>query len=113
MNLRKICGYKYSIVLLLLLLKVAIVSGQVITQHKPIAVPNRVMMFKKAQSLDKGMNISWLEQTWKKDILSDSSISENDFALLKKLGFKTIRLPVAFTHFQKKVKYRLIVYLCG
>jgi aryl-phospho-beta-D-glucosidase BglC (GH1 family) len=46
------------------------------------------------------MNISWLEQTWKKDFLNDTAITDDDFVLLKKLGFKSIRLPVAFKYFE-------------
>src|SRR6202012_2342656 len=47
-------------------------------------------------------NISWLEQTWNSKILNDSVISNSDFILLKKLGFSTIRLTVAFTYFVDK-----------
>jgi endoglucanase len=68
---------------------------------KQMPLSNTTIMFSRAQSLDKGMNLSWLEQTWKKDFLHDTSISEKDFILLKRLGFKAIRLPVAFTWFEK------------
>ncbi|HEY4194223.1 MAG TPA: glycoside hydrolase family 5 protein [Mucilaginibacter sp.] len=57
-------------------------------------------VFKRAQSLDNGMSISWLEQTWNNDNLDRVVIKASDFQLLKQLGFKTIRLPVAFEHYQ-------------
>lgn len=56
--------------------------------------------FKRAQTLDNGVSISWLEQTWNKNILDSNVISTSDFRLLKKLGFQCIRVPVAFRHFQ-------------
>ncbi|WP_040625811.1 glycoside hydrolase family 5 protein [Mucilaginibacter paludis] len=68
---------------------------------KPTTVPADVLLFKKAQSLGPGINLSWLEQTWDSHILQDTSITEHDFKLLKTLGFKSIRLPVAFTHFER------------
>jgi endoglucanase len=61
---------------------------------------DRATVFKRAQSLDNGVSISWLEQTWKNDILDRTAIKGSDFQLLKQLGFKTIRLPVAFEHYQ-------------
>jgi len=61
---------------------------------------DRVTVFKRAQSLDDGISISWLEQTWNKDILNKDAIKASDFQLLKQLGFKSIRLPVAFGYFQ-------------
>src|SRR5579863_966193 len=61
---------------------------------------DRSTAFKRAQGLDNGVSISWLEQTWNKDILDKSAIKASDFQLLKQLGFKCIRLPVAFRYFQ-------------
>jgi endoglucanase len=61
---------------------------------------NPATVFKRAQSLDNGISISWLEQTWDKNILDEAAIKPSDFQLLKKLGFKSIRLPVAFEYFQ-------------
>jgi endoglucanase len=61
---------------------------------------NSATVFKRAQSLDNGISISWLEQTWDKNILDEAAIKPSDFQLLKKLGFKSIRLPVAFEYFQ-------------
>ena len=61
---------------------------------------NHTSIFKKAQSLDNGISVSWLEQTWNKNILDEAAINPSDFQLLKKLGFKSIRLPVAFEYFQ-------------
>jgi endoglucanase len=61
---------------------------------------NQSAAFKRAQALDNGMSISWLEQTWNKNILDSAVITMSDFRLLKQLGFKCIRIPVAFRHFQ-------------
>jgi endoglucanase len=61
---------------------------------------NRVIVFKRAQSLDNGISISWLEQIWSNDVLDKEVIHASDFQLLKQLGFKSVRLPVAFEHFQ-------------
>src|ERR1700742_1181889 len=57
-------------------------------------------VFARARSLDNGLSISGLEQTWNKDILDKPTIKIADFRLLKKLGFKSIRLPVAFEYFR-------------
>lgn len=51
--------------------------------------------------LNNGISISWLEQTWNKDILTTDGVKPADLQLLKQLGFKTIRLPVAFRYFEK------------
>jgi len=65
------------------------------------SIPNeRTIAFKRAKSLDNGVSISWLEQTWSKDILNENALQNSDFVLIKKLGFKSIRLPVAFTYFE-------------
>lgn len=62
----------------------------------------RALAFKRAQSLNNGVSFSWLEQTWNKAPLGDGAITDADFQLLKKLGFKSIRLPVAFTYFESE-----------
>jgi len=61
---------------------------------------DRTIAFKRAKSLDNGVSVSWLEQIWNNDILDKSVIKAADLKLLKQLGFKSIRLPVAFEHFQ-------------
>ncbi|MGZ3928895.1 MAG: glycoside hydrolase family 5 protein, partial [Mucilaginibacter sp.] len=58
------------------------------------------LVFKRAKSLDNGVSISWLEQTWNNGVLDKTVIKASDFKLLKELGFKSIRLPVAFEYFQ-------------
>jgi endoglucanase len=63
----------------------------------PIA---RLIAFKRAKSLDNGINVSWLGQPRDKDILTQNHLKLTDFKLLKKLGFKSIRLPVAFEYFE-------------
>lgn len=72
-----------------------------IAKSNPKLPEGRSIAFQRAQSLDNGISISWLDQTWNHHILEDSSaIKNSDFVLLKKLGFKSIRLPVAFAWFQ-------------
>jgi endoglucanase len=57
--------------------------------------------FKRANSLNNGISFSWLEQTWNKGPVKAGAIKDADFELLlKKLGFRSIRLPVAFTYFE-------------
>ncbi|MES2279552.1 MAG: cellulase family glycosylhydrolase [Bacteroidota bacterium] len=59
------------------------------------------MAFNRAKTLGNGISISWLEQTWNKDLLQTEGVTAADLQLLEKLGFKCIRLPVAFKHFEK------------
>jgi len=66
---------------------------------------NQSAVFKRAQTLDNGVSISWLEQTWNKNILDSNVVTTSDFRLLKQLGFKCIRIPVAFSHFQTNNSY--------
>jgi endoglucanase len=73
-----------------------------IAKSNPTYRYNRFILFKRAKSLDNGINISGLEQTWNQNILHADVINDSDFVLLNKLGFKSIRLPVAFTYFQSK-----------
>jgi endoglucanase len=62
----------------------------------------RAIAFKRAQSLNNGVSVSWLEQTWNKNILDTNELKATDFKLLKKLGFKSIRLPVAFSYVESQ-----------
>ncbi len=67
------------------------------------STPNlRLTAFKRAKSLDNGISISWFEQTWNKDILAKEPLKSTDFVLLKQLGFKSLRLPVAFAYFESE-----------
>jgi len=75
--------------------------AQTEAKSKPSVPAERAIAFKRAKSLDNGISISWLEQTWNKDILKPE-IDQRDFTLLKTLGFKSIRLPVAFTFFEQQ-----------
>ena len=61
-----------------------------------------MLAFKRAKSLDNGVSVSWLEQTWNKEMLNDDKLGKNDLELLKMLGFKSLRLPVAFEFFESK-----------
>ncbi|MBS1523354.1 MAG: cellulase family glycosylhydrolase [Bacteroidetes bacterium] len=66
---------------------------------------NQSAAFERAQTLDNGVSLSWLEQTWNKNVLDSNVITTSDFRLLKQLGFKCIRVPVAFRHFQTNNSY--------
>lgn len=79
----------------------AIPPRYLIAKTKPKYQTVRQIAFQRAKSLNNGINISWLEQTWESDILDTTEITQTDFALLKKLGFKSIRLPVAFEYFNE------------
>lgn len=70
------------------------------TKSDPTTSPERLMAFKRAKSLDNGISISWLEQKWDSGILDKNGLKDSDLQLLKKLGFKSIRLPVAFAYFE-------------
>jgi endoglucanase len=70
-------------------------------KSSPILPPDSLVAFNRAKTLNNGISISWLEQTWNKDLLQAKGIKETDLQLLKKLGFKCVRLPVAFKHFEK------------
>jgi endoglucanase len=73
-----------------------------IAKSNPIVSADRMLAFKRAKSLDNGVSISWLEQTWGKDIINGDGPGKADFELLKTLGFKSVRLPVAFAFFESK-----------
>jgi endoglucanase len=82
---------------------VLLINAQaMIAKSKPIVSAERLLAFKRAKSLDNGVSISWLDQTWAKDIFKDNVATKTDFELLKTLGFKSIRLPVAFVFFESK-----------
>ncbi|HEX8022839.1 glycoside hydrolase family 5 protein [Mucilaginibacter sp.] len=93
---------------LLLLLLTVIFS---VAKSRPIPQHIRGLAFKRAQSLNNGISISWLEQTWAESSLPQNAIKKSDFLLLKKLGFKSIRLPVAFTSFSPKTTAQLFTYI--
>jgi len=72
----------------------------IIAKSNPTTPVSRLTAFKRANSLNNGISLSWLEQTWNKHILDKDSLKSTDLKLLKKLGFKSIRLPVAFAFFK-------------
>jgi len=74
----------------------------VAAKSNPTIPVTRLIAFKRAKSLDNGVSVSWLEQSWTKDVLTENRLKDSDFALLKKLGFKSIRLPVAFEYFESE-----------
>ena len=73
-----------------------------IAKSNPTTPISRLIAFKRAKSLDNGISISWYEQTWNKDILAKKPLKTTDFELLKQLGFKSLRLPVAFAYFESE-----------
>src|ERR1700744_3557552 len=77
-----------------------LVNLNVYAKNPPNISPERALAFKRAKSLDNGVSVSWLEQTWTKDILNDNALQESDFKLLKTIGFKAIRLPIAFEYLE-------------
>ncbi len=89
------------VVLISCLLAVFILfSPPIIAKSNPqLSIP-KVDVFERVKKLDNGISISWLEQTWDETILDKTVIKVSDFQLLKQLGFKSIRLPVAFECFQ-------------
>lgn len=98
----KYCKYNCAIPALLMFVSIMYIPVPVNAKTKPMFADNRAWLFTRAARLNNGINISWLEQTWNTDILNDTIIKPSDFVLLKKLGFGTIRLPVAFTYFERK-----------
>jgi endoglucanase len=85
----------------LLIIILIIIMQCTCAKSKPTPLTERQIAFKRAQSLNNGVSVSWLEQTWNKSVLSQNPIKTTDFILLKKLGFKSIRLPVAFEYFNE------------
>ena len=73
-----------------------------IAKSNPTTPAARLLAFKRAKSLDNGASVSWLEQTWNKGVLTENGLKPTDFTLLKQLGFKSIRLPVAFEFFENQ-----------
>ena len=88
-----------SSVILGLITSSVIIMFVFIAKSNPISQINKSIVFNRAQSLDCGISISWLDQTWNKAVLDTTEAQKADFELLKTLGFKTIRLPVAFAFF--------------
>ena len=84
------------------ILTLVFIASALIAKSTPTPPKNRFLLFKRAKSLDNGINISWYEQTWNRDILRHEPLSDSDFKLMKQLGFKSIRLPVAFSFFESE-----------
>ncbi len=66
----------------------------------PTLAQDRATAFRRAASLGKGINISWLEQTWDPKALERRPITSADLDLIKKLDFNSVRLPVAFKYYE-------------
>lgn len=86
----------------LVIAMLAIIVQVSIAKSNPTLGQERVLAFKRAKSLDNGISVSWLEQTWNPNILNEDKLTKADFELLKTLGFKSIRLPVTFAFFESK-----------
>ena len=81
-------------------LMLSLFTSSIIAKSNPTTPPQRLLAFKRAKSLDNGISISWLEQSWNKDVLAQNALKTADLVLLKQLGFKSIRIPIAFEYFQ-------------
>jgi endoglucanase len=94
------------------LLSIFLIVINSFAKSSPITQSARQLAFARAKSLNNGISISWLEQTWNEDSLAKNAPTKTDFILLKKLGFKSIRLPVAFTSFSSKItQAQLFTYI--
>ena len=99
-----LCTYKHShkLKLYLFVIGLAMLMHSDIAKSNPTTPITRLTAFKRAKSLDNGISVSWYEQTWNDSVLMHSALKPSDFKLLRALGFKSIRLPVAFTYFESK-----------
>jgi endoglucanase len=84
------------------LLILIVTTAGALAKSSPKLPQTRSLAFKRAQSLDHGISISWLEQTWVKQTFAEEGLKKSDLELLKKLGFKSIRLPIAFRWFEER-----------
>jgi endoglucanase len=84
------------------ILVLCIMLQPIIAKSNPTIPASRLIAFKRAKSLDNGVSFSWLEQSWNKDALAENPFNDANFVLLKKLGFKSIRLPVAFEYYENE-----------
>jgi len=57
------------------------------------------LAFSRNERIGKGINVSWLEQYWNPHIITAEKLTQSDYSLISNLGFRTIRLPVAFQQF--------------
>jgi len=73
-----------------------------IAKSNPTIPAARLIAFKRAKTLDGGVSFSWLEQTWNKNALAENHLNNADLPLLKQLGFKSIRLPIAFEYYENE-----------
>jgi endoglucanase len=94
---------RYSALTIFKLLRLMVVLVCFVNaKSTPTLAQSRAAAFSRAASLNNGISISWLEQTWDKKALTNTPVNNNDFKLLKKLGFKSVRLPVAFEYYASK-----------
>ena len=98
-NIKKSYSYRFAHYIAILLITIFDMQN---AKSSPKLPAERQLAFNRAKSLDNGISISWLEQTWNDNILQTEGIKPADLELLKKLGFKSIRLPVAFKYLQSK-----------
>ncbi|WP_345953712.1 cellulase family glycosylhydrolase [Mucilaginibacter sp. PAMB04168] len=97
---RKITGLKVPN--FKLLRKAVVIVCVLIAKSTPTLAQDRAVAFKRAASLDNGISISWLEQTWDDKAIQQNRVGPADFKLLRQLGFRSVRLPVAFEYYQAK-----------
>jgi len=91
----------------LLLLPTVIIA---VAKSRPIPRQVRKVAFKPGQSLSKGISILWLAQIRNESSAAQTPLKKSDFMLFKKLGFKSIKLPVAFNSFGPKAIALLFTY---
>jgi endoglucanase len=82
------------------LMALHIIMHAVVAKSTPTTPLARFAAFKRAKSLHNGINVSCLEQTWNKEVLTQNGLKASDFELLKRPEFKSVRLLVAFEHFE-------------
>jgi endoglucanase len=96
-KIKSICFTQFLNFLLILLF---VTITCLVAKSSPKKESVRALAFKRSYTLNNGISFSWLEQTWNKKPLEQGTIKDADFLLLKRLGFRSIRLPVAFTFFE-------------
>ena len=82
------------------MLLLGIITVPIAAKNNPTILISRLIARKRAKSLDNGVNVSLVEQTREKDVLTKNGLKNAEFELLKGPGCKSIRLPVAFEYFK-------------
>jgi endoglucanase len=83
-NFKKSHLYRYILKIIIPMITTLAVQN---AKSSPTLPAERQMAFNRAKTLDNGISISWLEQTWDTDVLKKPGIQPQDLTLLKTLGF--------------------------